>query len=88
LILDRRTVYTVAEEYSWSIVGKVRNTCGRDFRYVQISFAFYDAAGNKENSGIVNMNDLPAGETWSFKKHVYEETSSGGKWSIESLWGT
>ncbi len=85
LTIDRRTVHAVSAEYSWSIVGKLVNHCERDFGYAQVEFGFYDAAGNKESSGFVNINNLSAGETWAFKKSVYENVSEGGKWDIEGI---
>jgi hypothetical protein len=87
LILDRRTVHTESGEYTWSIDGKVTNRCDRDLGYVQVSIGFYDASGNLENSGLVNVNNLGAGETWSFKKRVYETTSANGQWGIEKVTG-
>jgi hypothetical protein len=74
-------------EYSWRIVGRVRNGCDRGMRYVQVSFGFYDANGNLETSGIVNVNNLDAGETWAFRKTVYESISDGGKWGVENVEG-
>lgn len=85
LILDERTVHTVSEDYGWAIAGKVFNRCDRSFRYAQVEFAFYDGAGNRENSGIVNINNLEAGETWSFRKRVYETVSGGGKWGVSGI---
>jgi hypothetical protein len=87
LVLDRRTVHTESGEYTWYIDGKVTNQCDRDLGYVQVSIGFYDASGNLENSGLANVNNLAAGETWSFKKHVYESTSSDGRWGIEKVTG-
>jgi hypothetical protein len=56
-------------------------------RYVSVHFKFYDSSGNVENTGIVNMNNLGSGETWSFKKVVYENVSSGGRWGMDEITG-
>jgi hypothetical protein len=87
LVFDRRSLSTSSDEYTWHIRGKVKNTCGRNLRYVQVSFSFYDTSGNLENSGLVNMNNLDAGETWAFNKSVYEPQSSGGTFRLTEITG-
>lgn len=87
LVMDDRTIHSVSEEYHWSIVGKVVNRCDHDLSYVAVHVKFYDAAGNVESSGLTNMNNLGAGETWAFKKMVYENTSPDGRWGVEEVIG-
>ncbi|MBQ2864485.1 MAG: hypothetical protein IJE91_03360 [Clostridia bacterium] len=49
------------------ITGSVQNNTNSDYSYVQIEFSVYDE--NERNLGTItdNMNNLAAGETWSFK---------------------
>ena len=87
LVLDKRSLTTESGDYTWYIEGKVKNTCDHDLSYAQVEFNFYDAAGNQESSGLVNINNLGAGETWAFKKPVYETQDGGGKWRVAGLSG-
>ena len=87
LVLDKRTLGTDSDDTTWYIEGKVTNRCDHELGYVQVEINFYDAGGNQESSGLVNVNNLGSGDTWSFKKPVYETTSSGGKWRIAKISG-
>jgi hypothetical protein len=87
LIFDNNSLHTETGQYTWYIDGKVINKCDHDLRYVQVSFNFYDSAGNLENSGLVNVNNLAAGTTWAFHKPVYESTRTGGTFRVEKIEG-
>jgi len=87
LVLDDRTLHTESGEYTWYIDGKVQNRCDRDLHYVQVSIGFYDSAGNLANSGLDNVANLAAGQTWAFRKAVYESNTSGGTWRVEKITG-
>lgn len=87
LVLDRRSLHTESGEYTWYINGKVQNRCDSDMRYVAVHFGFYDSSGNLANSGLINVNNLAAGETWAFRKAVYESNTSGGKWGVQEIIG-
>lgn len=84
LVLDKRSLTTESGDYTWYIEGKVINTCDRDFGYAQVEFNFYDSSGNQVASGLVNINNLAAGQTWSFKKSVYE-TETSRSWRVAGL---
>lgn len=62
------------------------NRCDHDMGYVQVEFNFFDNSGNQVSSGMVNVNNLSAGQTWAFKKAVYE-TEVSGKWQVSGLSG-
>jgi hypothetical protein len=87
LVLVKNSLHTESGEYTWYINGKIINKCDREMRYVQVSFSFYDSAGNLENSGLVNVNNLEAGNTWAFHKAVYESNTSGGTFRVEKIEG-
>lgn len=87
LVLDKRTLTTESGDETWYILGKVTNRCDRDLAYAQVEFNFYDSDGNQDDSGLVNVNNLASGDTWSFKKPVYETTSDGGRWRVAGLSG-
>jgi hypothetical protein len=74
-------------EYSPYITGKLENRCGRAMRYLSIHFVFYDRRGNVESTGIVNLADLAAGQTWAFRKTIYEQHTTGGRWEIQKIIG-
>jgi hypothetical protein len=88
IILDDRTLHTESGEYTGYIVGKVQNRCERDMRYVAAHFTFLNDAGETINSGLVNVNDLGAGQTWAFRKAVYEVHSGQSyRWRLEKIVG-
>lgn len=47
--------------------GTVKNTCGRDFSYVEVSFELLDHEGNVVGTAIANQTNLRNGETWKFQ---------------------
>lgn len=54
------------------ISGTIKNDTGSDYRYVQVSFSLYDANGINLGTAFDNMNNLGAGETWSFNAQSLE----------------
>ena len=52
------------------IVGKLKNTTGRAYTYVQIEFNLYDGAGNTVGSTLANINNLDPDGTWRFEVPV------------------
>lgn len=59
------------DQYSTTVLGDLRNECGRSFRSVQVTFKLYDLSGNLVGTALANQNDLGIGETWSFKAHAF-----------------
>lgn len=47
--------------------GTVKNTCGRDFSYVEVSFKLIDHDGNVVGTAVANQTNLKDGETWKFQ---------------------
>ena len=87
LVIADRSLVSHSGEYAPYITGKLQNRCARTMRYVSIHFAFFDKAGNLENSGIVNVNDVAPGQTWAFRKTIYEQHTTGGRWEITKIVG-
>ena len=56
--------------YSVEITGKLKNTTKKEFSYVSVTFALYDAEGSQIETALDNMNYLQAGAVWSFKATV------------------
>ena len=54
-------------EYSTRISGVIKNNCGRDFHFVQVSFKLYDSSGSAVGIAFTNLAGLPGGETWRFQ---------------------
>lgn len=81
LVLDRRTMDSESDEYAVYVKGTVKNTCDRGFTYVQVEINFYHPDGSLENSGLANVNNLGAGDSWSFTTPSIG--SDGGTWRIE-----
>jgi hypothetical protein len=55
------------DEFGTTITGTVRNNCGKDFSYVEVTFKLFDRAGNVVGTALANQTNLKAGETWKFK---------------------
>jgi len=85
LVLDRRTLDTEADEFTGYVKGTVKNTCDRDFSYVQVEINFYHPDGTLDNSGLANVNNLGAGDSWSFKTPSIG--SGGGTWRVMKISG-
>jgi len=49
------------------VSGTVKNTCGRDFSYVEVSFKLIDHDGNVVGTAVANQTNLKDGETWKFQ---------------------
>lgn len=49
------------------VSGTVKNTCGRDFSYVEVSFKLIDREGNIVGTAVANQTNLKDGETWKFQ---------------------
>lgn len=64
--LDISSSYDNYLGYSVSIKGKLKNTSSKQFSYVSITFALFDANGNQIETAMDNMNYLQAGSVWSF----------------------
>ncbi len=63
----------VSEGYSTVITGVIKNTCGRNFRYVQVTFKLFDNSGAVVGTALANQNNLDNGETWKFKAHAFTD---------------
>jgi len=87
LVFLRNSDHAVSTDDGWSIEGKVVNKCDRSFGYAEVDFTFYDSSGNLESSGLININNLEAGQTWAFDKQVYEQTSDGGTYRVTGVKG-
>jgi hypothetical protein len=61
----------VVDEYSTKITGAIKNNCGRDFRYVQVSFKLLDSSGATVGRAFANIAGLSEGETWKFQAHGF-----------------
>jgi hypothetical protein len=85
LVLDRRSLSTSSDDYVAYVEGRVKNTCDRDFSYVQVSINFYRSDGSLEDSGLANVNNLSSGDTWAFK--TIQSGTGGGTWRVEKVTG-
>lgn len=54
------------------IVGVLKNTTGRAYKYVQIEFNLYDGAGSTVGSTLANINNLDPDGTWRFEAPVFQ----------------
>ena len=55
------------EDYNVVITGVAQNTSSYDLSYIIIEFSIYDKHGNIIGSVSDSMNNLGAGESWSFR---------------------
>jgi hypothetical protein len=54
-------------EYSVTIIGSAKNTCGRNFRYVEINFKVFEGSRAVVGKATDNLSGLDGGETWEFR---------------------
>lgn len=52
--------------YYTTVKGTLKNKLNKSYSYVQIQYSMYDEDGNNLGTAFDNMNNLGAGETWSF----------------------
>lgn len=52
--------------YTTTVKGTLRNKLNETYSYVQIKYSMYDADGNNLGIAYDSMNNLGAGESWSF----------------------
>ncbi|GAI32494.1 unnamed protein product [marine sediment metagenome] len=49
------------------VKGTAKNVSSSTLSYAEVRVKFYDAAGTLLSTSLANINDLSAGETWSFE---------------------
>ena len=74
--LKLSTEYNEYLGYSASVSGLIKNTTNHDFSYVSIEFAIYDSSGNNLGTALDNINNLLAGDTWSFEATLFNFPST------------
>ena len=57
--------------YSVEIKGKLKNTTKKEFSYVSVTFAIYDADGNQIDTAMDSMNYLQSNAVWSFTAEMF-----------------
>jgi hypothetical protein len=58
---------TTTEFGTYEVVGTAKNTGTSSMSYAEVDVKFYDAGGTLLDTWIDNINNLGAGETWSFE---------------------
>lgn len=53
-------------QFATTATGRVKNECGRNFSYLQLSFRL-KSGDAVVGSALANVNGLRAGETWEYK---------------------
>jgi len=61
----------IMEGWEVDITGIIQNNTNFDYSYVSVEFSLYDAVGNNLGTAFDNMNNLAAGESWSFKAESF-----------------
>lgn len=67
------------------VVGRIKNTSGKNLSYVQVSINLYDRNGNQIGSTLDNVNNLANNSIWSFKAIVLDEKAY--KYEIVEVFG-
>ncbi len=70
-------VEVVEESGVKQVVGVLKNNTDKEKSYIQISFPYKDADGNKLGTALDNVNNLGPEETWKFKATVLETDAEG-----------
>ena len=77
----------IVSDFDWKLgeygnrllVGTVKNTTGKQYSYVQVTFNLYDKAGNQVGSSLANVNNLEPGGSWKFQAGVMEDSATDAK---------
>jgi hypothetical protein len=85
LVLLRKTLNGVNNQFSMEITGTVVNRRGKTLNYAQITFNIYNESGAQVGSAIANINGLEPGGRWDFKAVGF--TTSGTKYKVSKLSG-
>lgn len=56
----------------YKITGTFTNNSGKDYSYVQLSYAMYDEDGVKVGDAFANTNKLADGKSWKFEASCLE----------------
>ena len=57
--------------YSTNILGKLKNTSNKEYSYVCVTFAIFDANDAQIGQVIDNLNYLQPGNTWQFNASAF-----------------
>lgn len=75
--------HEIGEYGSGYIVGQVK--VYKDYNYAQISFNLYDDSGNRVGTAWDNVNNLKAGDVWSFRAMILDDRA--GKYAFAEFSG-
>ena len=64
------------------VKGTAKNISSSTLSYAEVRVKFYDAAGTLLDTSIDNINDLSAGETWSFEVMTVDEDQKVASYKI------
>lgn len=62
------------------------NSSDKDYEYVQVSYALYDADGNKVGDTFANTSGLAAGKSWKFQALVTDEAADSFELDDVTMW--
>ncbi len=72
-MLEKATFTDKKDEFSWVVEVLMENNTERDFDYIEIEYAMFDAEGVKIGSSFTNITDIKAGESFRMELDLYEE---------------
>jgi len=58
---------------AYYVRGTAKNVSGKQLSYAEIRVRAYDSAGNLLESGLDNINDIGADQTWTFEVFVWKQ---------------
>jgi hypothetical protein len=82
LVLLRKTVNGVNNEFGTTITGTVVNCTGKELHMAMIEYKIYDASDAQIGSAVASINGLEAGGRWNFKALGFK---SGSYYKISKL---
>lgn len=59
-----------------TISGIIKNTTGKTFGFVMISFTLYDSNGNQVGTADATINNLAGGNTWKFEAPLLSDSAT------------
>lgn len=76
-----------SSEYSYYLVGVIKNNSGRELSYLQVTFSLYDKDGNQLGTAIDNVNNLEKDGTWKFKAMAFEAEEEIASYKLGEITG-
>lgn len=86
-VISSQMTYDYSEYlgYDIEVHGTIKNNTSKDYSYVSVSFSVYDSSGNNLGTVMDSINNLSAGETWSFTAELLYTDSMPVSYKLKEI---